>query len=97
MKRVIVVFLVVLFMIMFLVPPANARNGRNACLMGACIGGIFGWLFGRHVDIEPPYPPPPPAMCYREIPGYWLLERQFPGSPPERVWIRTRLVRVPCP
>ncbi len=82
MKRAIVVVLVVLFLIMFLAPPAaNARDGRHACLMGACIGGIFGWLFGRHVDIEPPYPPPPPAICYREIPGYWL-ERQFPGFPP---------------
>ncbi len=97
-KKMLIAFLVFTFLMMAVVPPAaNARNGREACILGACIGGLFGWSLGRHIVIEPAYQPPPPSACYREVPGHWV-ERWYPGSSyPERVWVGPHIVRVPCP
>jgi len=102
-KWIFVAALVVIFVLMLVLPPpvAQARGGfGQGCLLGACVGIAFGWLFERHVmEPESPYPPhisPPQGSCYREVPGHWMQRWNPHTGYYEEVWIRRHLAPVPC-
>ena len=73
MKKMILIVALTLFLIFVLAPPAANAHGARGFWPGVCVGGIFGWLLGRHIDVQPaqPPPPPPPRTCWRLVPAHW--------------------------
>lgn len=99
-KKMLIAFLVFTFLMMAVVPPAaNARGGfQRGCLEGILLGGCLGWLFGRHVDVEPAYPPPPPPppICSQHFREQWVEQWNPYTGQYEMRQIPPHTERVPC-
>ena len=94
MKKIIIVFLVV--MALALPQMAQARGGGGGSFVpGLCIGGVLGFLLSASATDRPLVAPfYPPGQCWKEVPEKWEMR----WDPFYNTYVREFVPRhyIPC-